>query len=150
MKAHGQAAIQSAGTMFKYRRENLRNARLEVGFALTFGQKIAFYEGDLFFENSHVAGDLDEMNHRVGQPEKIVRHARAYAAPGRRMPPMLNVTFDELMSGCPQQLVACLGSFRHDEGHHVLQLIAESISAAQLIEGGGRPYEAVQSLIDRK
>src|ERR1700678_1299011 len=132
--------------MFKYRRASLRNARLEVCFVLTFGQKIAFYEGDLFFENSHVAGGLDEMNHRVGQPEKIIRHARAYAAPGWRMPPMLDVTFDELVSGCPQQLVACLGSFRHDEGHYVLQLITESISATQLIESGARPYATGQSL----
>ena len=60
---------------------------------------------------------------------------------------MLDVTFDELVSGCPQQLVACLGSFRHDEGHYVLQLITESISATQLIESGARPYATGQSLI---
>src|ERR1700693_967369 len=65
------------------------------------------------------------------------------------MPPMLNVTLGELMSGAEQHLLASDRSFRDGKGHHVLQLIAETVSAAQLIESGSRPNAAGERLIEQ-
>ena len=79
-----------------------------------------------------VAGGFDELDHGVGQPQQIVGHARANAAAGRRMPPVLHVAFDKLAAGGAQHLLArhILVSRRTaplhpatDRGSHTLRLI---------------------------
>src|ERR1700683_763131 len=65
------------------------------------------------------------------------------------MPPMLHVPFGELMSGGAQQLLPRDRSFRYGEGHHVLELIAETVGATQLIEGCACPHAAGKSLIEQ-
>ena len=85
---------------------SLRNARLEIGFVLPFGESIAFEERNRLRPARSVAGGFDEVADRIGQPQQIVGNARAHAAPGGRMPPVLDVAFDELARGAAQNLLA--------------------------------------------
>ena len=69
---YGEAAVDGARAMFEERRFRLGNARLEIGDALPFGERIAFEEGNVFVEDGHVAGGFDEAADRIRQPEQIV------------------------------------------------------------------------------
>src|SRR6266480_270999 len=63
------------------------------------------------------------------------------------MPPVLDIAFDKLPRGRSQDVAACnLGCGIH-EGHYVLQLVTEAVSAARLIKGRAAPNPATESLI---
>src|SRR6266705_5967863 len=63
------------------------------------------------------------------------------------MPPVLDIAFDKLPRGRSQDVIACnLGRGMH-EGHYVLQLVAEAVSAARLIKGRAAPNPATESLV---
>src|SRR4029077_20044611 len=63
------------------------------------------------------------------------------------MPPMLDVTLDELVRGRAQQMLARHCAFCQGQGHHILELVAEAISSAQLIERRASPNAAAERLI---
>src|SRR5262245_16196967 len=65
------------------------------------------------------------------------------------MPPMLYVTFFELVRAGANNLCPGHGGTAVDKGHHVLQLIAETISATRLIAGSAGPDAAGKSLIEK-
>ena len=65
------------------------------------------------------------------------------------MPPVLNVTFDKLARCGAQQMFARDISFRHAERHHVLELVAETVCAAQLIERRTGPHAATERLVEQ-
>ena len=104
--------------MFEKRGASLRNARLEIRFLLPLGEFIAFEKRHGFFQHGHVAGGFDELNDGVRQPQQIVGHARANAASGRRMPPVLHVAFHELVRGRTQQMLAGDRSLGNGQRHH--------------------------------
>src|SRR5271167_1060338 len=106
MCADRKAAVEGARAVFKKSGSLFGNARLEVGFLLSLGQNVAFEEWDHFLEDSHVAGSFGELNRYVREPQKIVRDSGAYAPARRRVPPVLDVTFDELPGCSAQQLLA--------------------------------------------
>ena len=60
---------------------------------------------------------------------------------------MLHVAFDELPRGGAQQMCARQIGPRYAKRHHILQLVAETIGAARLVEAGARPDAAGQRLI---
>src|SRR5947207_8750553 len=63
------------------------------------------------------------------------------------MPPVLDIAFHELSRGRAQDVVPCeIGRGVH-EGHHVLQLVAEAVTAARLIKGRAAPHPAAESLV---
>src|SRR5713101_427326 len=63
------------------------------------------------------------------------------------MPPVLDIAFDKLPRGRSQDVAACnLGRGMH-EGHYVLQLVTEAVSAARVIKGRAAPNPATESLI---
>ena len=62
---------------------------------------------------------------------------------------MLNVTLDKLARSCAQQMFASHASLCDAQRHHVLELIAEAVRAAQLIKSCARPYAAAQRLIEQ-
>src|SRR6266571_2354770 len=63
------------------------------------------------------------------------------------MPPMLDITFHELPRGRAQDVVARdIGRGVH-EGHDILQLVAEAVSATRLIKGGAAPDAATERLV---
>ena len=62
---------------------------------------------------------------------------------------MLDIAFHELPSGRAQNMVARdIGRGMH-EGHHILQLVAEAVSAARLIKRGAAPEAAAERLINQ-
>ena len=62
---------------------------------------------------------------------------------------MLHVAFFELMRGGAEYLCARQFRFGIDQRHHVLQLVAEAVSPARLIERRTRPDTADQRLIQQ-
>ena len=63
------------------------------------------------------------------------------------MPPMLHIAFAELVGSGAQEMLAHEGGFGMHQGHHVLQLVAETKRAARLIEPGASPHTAAQGLV---
>src|SRR5947208_14458430 len=63
------------------------------------------------------------------------------------MPPWLDIAVDEWSRARAQDVVPCeIGRGVH-EGHHVLQLVAEAVTAARLIKGRAAPHPAAESLV---
>ena len=60
---------------------------------------------------------------------------------------MLHIAFAELTRCGAEQMLAGQGRFGMHQGHHVLQLVAESVGAAGLIKPGSAPEPATQGLI---
>src|SRR5207302_11134099 len=75
--------------MLKQRRAGLRNTRLEIGLALSFGQHISFQEGHDFVQHGHLAGRFNEVDDGVRQPEEVVGDPRSHTTPRWRVPPVL-------------------------------------------------------------
>ena len=75
-------------------------------------QPLAFQERDHLVENGGIAGRVDIVGDRVGEPRAIVGDPRAHALAGMRQPPMLHVAFDELPRRRAQQVLARHGRAR--------------------------------------
>ena len=112
-------------------------------------QRRAFEEGDGFVEHARVVGRLHVLRDRIGEPGPIVRNPRAHALSGMRQPPMLHVALGRTAAGRAQQMLARQVGPRGDERHAVLQLIAEAIGAAGLIEGRTRPDATGERLVEQ-
>ncbi len=132
----------------------IEQARLPVGYggqekriAFAVVKRRAFQERDHLVEHRIVARDLHVMRHDIGEPAAVVGDARADAATGFRKPPMLHVAFCELARRRSQQMFARDFRPRHAQRHHVLELVAETVCAARLIEAGARPDPAGQRLV---
>ena len=69
--------------------------------------------------------------------------------PGRRQPPMLDIALDELPPRRAQDVLAGHLGPGDRERHDVLQLVAEAVGAARLIEGRARPDAAGERLIEQ-
>ena len=110
----------------------------------------AFEKWNHLIENRRIAGDLrrNARRHRRSQTRSSEMRVRT-PSPGCRQPPMLHVAFDELPRGGAQQMRARQSGPRHAERHHVLQLIAEAVGAAGLVEAGARPQAARQRLVEQ-
>jgi hypothetical protein len=63
------------------------------------------------------------------------------------MPPVLDIPFDELAPGCTEQVLAGDCSLGDRKRHYILKLVAETISAAELIERRPSPNATGESLI---
>ena len=63
------------------------------------------------------------------------------------MPPVLDVAFDELSTRTKRDLIAQQPRFGVHQRHRVLQLVAESVSPARLVEAAARPKPASDRLI---
>ena len=90
-------------------------------------------------EHPSVPGDLDVTGDRVGQPQEVVREARANAPARRRVPPVLHVPFGKLSGRCSQEVGPGLARFRVQEREHVLELVAEPVCPARLVEAPTGP-----------
>src|SRR5258705_12244538 len=64
------------------------------------------------------------------------------------MPPVLQVAFDELPAGCPQQVFTGQIWASQGQRHDILQLIPEAISTAWLVIASTRPDTAADVLVD--
>src|SRR5262244_3758709 len=88
------------------------------------------------------------VNHEW-QEIKVVSDACANADPGRRVPPMLDITFFELSCCRSQDLRSsfCWGAVH--QCHYILQLVPKAISSAGLIKRRAGPNAASQNLINK-
>src|SRR5437899_7479805 len=96
-----------------------------------------------------VPGGQNVAGSRQWQPKVIVRTMRAYATPRRRMPPMLDVAFDELTTRTENDLRAHEVRFGVHQSHHVLQLVAETVRAARLVVAAACPKTARHRLVHK-
>ena len=125
--------------MLEHGRLLVGDGRIEEAVMLARLERLAFEERDSFIEDGEVAGSVDVMGDRIGEPRTIIRDAGSHALTRMRQPPMLDIAFDELSRSGAQQMLAGQRGPRRGERHAILQLIAEAIGAAGLIESGTRP-----------
>ena len=150
---NGQAPLQRPRTVFEQRSGVVGGDGLKVRVLLTRSQCLALQKRHPFIQNREVTSRLDVVSGGVRQPDPIISNAGADAGAvraffTRRQPPMLDVTLDELSTGCAQQMLARQGGPGKCERHSILELIAESVGAASLIKGGSCPHATDQSLIE--
>ncbi len=81
-----------------------------------------------------VARRFDILADRIGQPQKIIRTACAHTPVRRRMPPVKNIAFLELVRGAGEDMGARPCGIGVKQSQHILQLIAEAEGSARLIE----------------
>ena len=104
---------------------------------------------DHLVEHAAIPGGKHILTGGQRQPEIIVRAMRAHAATRWRMPPMLHISFGELMGRTAQQVLADQVRRGVDQGHHVLQLITETKGASRLVGRASRPQPTGQDLIEQ-
>src|SRR5437660_12582389 len=80
------------------------------------------------------------------KPEEIVTDSGADAGARLWMPPVLDIAFYELPCGRTENVLASQVWRGVHEGHHVLQLITEPVSATRLIKRRAAPDSATESL----
>ena len=145
--ADRQAGVQGAGAMLVEAGGLVRGGRQEETVALAGLELRAGEKGRRLVEHGGVAGDLDVVRGRVGEPDAIVRYARANPLAGVRQPPVLDVTLDELAARRFQQVLSRHGWPDRRQGHAVLQLISEAVGAAGLVKPRASPDAAGERLI---
>ena len=69
----------------------------EERFVLVGAEDFASKERYVLFEDRGVTGHTNILRGDVGQPEEVVGDARSDARARWRMPPVLDIPFDELM-----------------------------------------------------
>ena len=148
MRAGGQALVDRAQAVLEERAALGGHARLDVGLLRVRGERRGLQERHDLVEDARVAGRPRVVRRRVRQPQQVVRAAGARAPSARLVPPVLDVAFDELVAGRPQQVLA--GEVRpgERERHRVLELVAEAERPAGLVVAGPRPQPAAQVLVE--
>ena len=126
----------------------LRDCRQKEIVRLIRFQQRSFEKRNRFVERELVLRGLDVLRDGIGEPGAVVGDAGAHALAGMRQPPMLHVALDELTGRRAQQMFARQIGASRDQRHAVLQLIAEPIGAAGLIEGRTRPDPAGERLVE--
>ena len=111
--------------------------------------RAALEEENRFIQHAGVPAGEDVTAGGQRQPEVIVGAKGTHTPTRGRMPPMLNISFQELTGRAPQQVLAHQMRPGVDERHHVLQLIAETVGPARLIKPGAAPQPATQGLIQQ-
>ena len=106
-------------------------------------------EGDGLVQDAGVSRGQDVAARRQRQPEIIVRAVRPHAPACGRVPPVLDIPFGKLTGRAKEQMLARQPRFGVDEGHHILQLVAETEGAAGLVVPAARPEAARQGLIQK-
>src|SRR5260221_10208423 len=73
----------------------------------------------------------------------------AHSASSRRMPPMQDVAFPELIGGRAQKMLSRKGRFGMHQRHHILELVAKPECTTGLIKTGSTPEPAAQRLVEQ-
>ncbi len=124
-----QAVLDGAHAMLVQRAHLLRARGQVVVAVLLFVDGTSLEVRHLLAQDARVAQRGDVAADGVGQPQVVVRDARADPAAEERMPPVLDVALAELPRRRTQDLLTQYGRLRVRKSHGVLQLIAESEGA---------------------
>ena len=144
-----QALVEAAGAVLEQRSRRIGLHRLEERIMFASGQQRAFEKVQLLIENCRIAAALDVLRSGVGQPHPVIGDARAHALAGMWQPPVLYVALDKLTAGGAQDMPAGDRWAGEGQRHAVLQLVAEAVGAAGLVERRARPNAASQGLIEQ-
>ena len=120
----------------------LGNLRAAVVFLLPGPEHGGLQIGHDLVEDRQIARGQRVGRGDVGQPERVVGDPGADPPAVGRVPPVLGVALGELPGGRAEDLRLRLGRGGEGQGHHVLQLVAESVGPARLVEGRSRPDAA--------
>ena len=142
-----EAVQDSSHAVFVQRSRFFGPARQIVIRVFVRVYRAAFEEMDGFIQHPGVPGAQNVTGRGQRQPKIIIRTMSADASARGRMPPVLDIAFAELTGRAQQQVLAHQARLGVDEGHHVLQLIAETERAPRLVVSASRPQTARQSLI---
>src|SRR6516225_3728336 len=82
-----------------------------------------------------------------GQPKRIIGNPGPDALSRRGVPPVLNVSLEELPACGAEDVGARLLGCRLNQSHDILKLVAKSVSAGRLVKRRARPDAAAQHLI---
>ena len=145
--AQRQAVVEGQRAMLVKAGEMIRHMRLEQAVMLAIAQPWAFEIGQALVPELAVARRLDIVHGAISQPRPIVGDAGAHPLPGIGPPPMLDIALDKLAARRPQQMGAGEIGAHQSQRHAVLQLVAEAIGPAGLVEGRARPDAAGQRLV---
>ena len=146
--ADREAAVERARAVFVQRGLQRRDLRLEVSIRLSGLQGRSRQEGRLLVEHALIAGHLDVVARRVGEPEQVVGDPSPHALALGVVPPMLHVALFELTRRRAQQVLARQLAARDGERHRVLELVAEPPGSARLVERRARPIAGGHRLVE--
>ena len=105
-----------------------------AAFGYAGGKGLGVAEGHLFGEDGGVAGDGDVLVGDEEEPEVVVGEGGAGAE--ACVPPVEDIAFGELVCGVEEDLAASVGGVGVEERHDILELVAETGGAADLVEAG--------------
>ncbi len=134
--------IEPPGAMVEEARRRHRHLRLEEGIVRAGIDLRPFEERHLLVQHGLVAADGDIVRHAITQPHAVVGNARPHPLARVRQPPVLHVALGKLAGGRAQEVRACHVRPREGQRHAILQLVAEAIGPAGLIESRPRPNAA--------
>ena len=147
MRPEPVAVFQDADAVLVDRAELVADGRHVVVLLLIGPQDRGLEVGHRFVEQAEVAGRRDVVVDDQRQEEQVIGNASADASPAGRVPPVLNVPLLELPGRRAEDLRPGFRRGAVDEGHHVLELVAEAVRPAGLVERRPGPDPARQDLI---
>ena len=147
-EAPADAAIER-GAGVGEQRSRLPGARRLIALALVRFQRRGDEKRHLGRAEVKIACALGVFAQRPGQPEQIVRAAAAQAPVALRMgvPPVHHVALGVLMAASVEDALAGKDGGERQQIDRVLQLVAEAVGPAALIEAAAREQAAAQGLI---
>ncbi len=147
--ARGARLIERADTVRVHGGPFLRHARQVVDLVLVRIQLSHGQEGRRLVEHRAIACDAHVVIDDIRQPREVVGESSPHSAAALRMPPVLDVALGELPPGRADYVLARDRRLRVDECHHVLQLVAEAVGAATLIQRRPCPHPTGECLVER-
>ena len=106
----------------------------DAAFGFAVVQLVGVAERDLFEEDGGVAGDVDVLVGDVDEPEVVVAEGGACTEMEVFVPPVEDVAFGELVGCMVEYLASGVEWVAVEDGHDVLQLVAEASGTAYLVE----------------
>jgi hypothetical protein len=145
--AAGVAAVERAQAVVEQRAVAVAGAVVVEALDLVLGEGGRAQVGDAFVEDGLVAAALEVAGAGPGEPQQVVAVAGAHAGAAVGVPPVQDVALLELARGGPQQLVAREAGLERGEVGGVLELVAEAVGAARLVQGRAAPHPAGERLV---
>src|SRR5688572_20554406 len=96
MAPQREASIDGARAVLEHGGAVRGYFRLKIGLALAFREWLSFQKGHSLFEHVRITSRLDVVRDGIGQPEQVVRDFCTHAPAGGWVPPVLNISFQEL------------------------------------------------------
>ncbi len=145
--AQPESSLNRSHTMLVQAGRLARPARKIIVRVVLGIERAAFEEMNRLIQHPGVAGRQYIAARRQWQPKVIIRTMRAHAPARGGMPPMLDISLQELPACAQQQLLAQPLRLGVHERHRILQLIAKAKGAPRLVVPAARPKTACQRLV---